>query len=114
MAARADNIAESKEPVAPAAARPLSNYTAIQRLTLKFASYIELQNLKVPGVLLRHLCGDDPAAKLAFIKAHLAPRAATLEQLVAEQAGTNEVKMNDDQIDRCCAYLRAMIEIAEA
>ena len=86
-----------------------SSFSLIQRLTDKFAQYIEEQKIKVPADLLSSLKGSDPSAKLAFIKMYVSPKQSELATLIQAQ-----ITLPEDQLTKCVRYLNAMIEIANA
>lgn len=86
-----------------------SSYTLIQKLTAKFADYIEDEKIAVPSELLAALKSNDAGYKLGVIKLHLWPKQRELASLIQSQT-----MLKPEQLAKCLRYLNAMIDVATA
>jgi len=118
MSTREDNIAApSSEPETKETKEPkLTNYDAIQKLSCKFADYIESSSIKFPELttVLELLRKHDPAGKIIVIKAIVLPQLDSWQDKARDEAKKRGIPVTDEQIAKVGAFLKAFVEIATA
>ena len=116
MSKREDNIAEPQPETKETKEIKLTNYDAIQRLSHKFADFIEGTGIKFDElpIALDILRKPDPAAKILIIKAIILPQLDGWQDKARAEAKKRSIVVTDEQITKVGAYLKAFVEIAAA
>lgn len=122
MSTREDNIVmaspefETKRTETKLPETKLTNYEAMQKLSCKFADFIESTGVKFDelATALDVLRKPDPAAKILIIKAIILPQLDGWQDKARAEAKRRSIAITEEQITKVGAYLKAFVEIANA
>jgi len=90
-----------------------TNYTVMEALRTKLATFIEAENIDALKPLVEQLRAADVATTIVVVKQYLCPRVNGLRNLIQDQLDAAKVTLPVGKIDKCARFLEAMCEVAE-
>ena len=88
-------------------------HAMVDKITRQLASYLAKQKIVALEPIVKQIEAHDAAYKLAFIKAHMCPRARGLRAEVEDLLRKNDVTVPTTTVDRIEQFLVALCELAE-